>query len=44
LVPYSERGLDERHSREGLMAYVASVIEEQLDDLPQRAPKVRRAS
>jgi hypothetical protein len=24
------------------MAYVASVIEEQLDDLPQRAPQVRR--
>jgi hypothetical protein len=29
-VPYSERALDERHSHEGLMTYVANVIEEQL--------------
>jgi hypothetical protein len=43
-VPYSERDLDERHSRKGLMAYVANVIEEQLHDLdPRRVAARRRA-
>ena len=43
-IPYRERGLDERHSREGLMAYVANVIEEQLQDLdPSRVRARQRA-
>jgi hypothetical protein len=36
------RGLDERHSRESLMAYVANVIEEQLHDLDRRRVAARR--
>jgi len=38
----AERGLDERHSREGLMAYVANLIEEQLHDLDRRRVAARR--
>jgi ABC transporter substrate binding protein len=38
----SERGLDERHTREGLMTYVANVIEEQLHDLDRRRVAARR--
>jgi hypothetical protein len=41
-VPYSKRGLDERHSRESLMAYVANVTEEQLHDLDRRRVAARR--
>jgi len=45
LVPYSQRDIDhERHSREGLMTYVANVIEEQLHDLdPSRVRARQRA-
>jgi len=35
-IPYSEPNLDERHSRKGLMEYVANVIDEQLHDLDRR--------
>jgi hypothetical protein len=38
----SERGLAERHTREGLMTYVANVIEEQLHDLDRRRVAARR--
>jgi hypothetical protein len=31
-MPYSQRGLDERHNGEGLMAHVAGVIDEQLQN------------
>jgi hypothetical protein len=41
-VPYSERGLDERHSREALMTYVANVIDDQLHDLDRRRRAARR--
>jgi hypothetical protein len=40
--PYSGRCLDERHSRKGLMTYVANVIEEQLHDLDRRRVAARR--
>jgi hypothetical protein len=41
-VPYAERGLDERHSRKGVMAHVANVINEQLDALDPRRRAARR--
>jgi hypothetical protein len=41
-APYSERGLDERHSRNALMAYVANVIDEQLHDLDRQRRAARR--
>jgi hypothetical protein len=41
-VPYARRGLDERHTRKGLMTYVVNVIEEQLHDLDRRRVAARR--
>jgi hypothetical protein len=41
-VSYAERGLDECHTREGLMTYVANVIEEQLHDLDRHRRAARR--
>jgi hypothetical protein len=42
-VPYSQRDIDhDRHSREGLMAYVANVIETQLRNV--EAKEVRGAN
>jgi hypothetical protein len=41
-VPYSQRDIDhDRHSREGLMVYVADVIETQLRNLDE-AKKAKR--